>query len=369
MNPNTSLSKPRVPDMVFMPAALDACALYRMFIPHVHVTGSRYVFRRGKIVDTDFAGTEVAVVQRLGNESNLMALQIMQEAGCKVIYDLDDNLWAVPKYNPAKYMIDSMQAGFNTCASAADLITVSTAGLKSAVEANLPKLKTPVLVVPNGIDLALFHKAPERDSDSKIVVGYAGSNTHKEDVAQCWNVIGEALEGTNAVFELIQSNVPVQQVKMVGGIKVTTTVVQKDPNGVPRGLKEEQLRIRPWIPVPEFAGQFSSWQWDIALAPLEDNRFNRSKSNIKMLEAAAVGAVCLASPVQPYLEFCEHHPAAKWLLCYTERQWKEKLRTLINDKDARLMYADIIYRIAKNYYSADITARIWEDAAREVMMK
>ena len=39
---------------------------------------------------------------------------------------------------------------------------------------------------------------------------------------------------------------------------------------------------------------------DISLAPLENNRFNQSKSNIKALEGTAIGVPMICSNVGPY---------------------------------------------------------------------
>src|SRR6202040_2211951 len=70
-----------------------------------------------------------------------------------------------------------------------------------------------------------------------------------------------------------------------------------------------------YVPISEFTARFSSWAFDILLAPLEENPFNRCKSSIKMLEGAAIGAPVLVSPVKPYIDFIEHDKELEYLLC------------------------------------------------------
>lgn len=71
---------------------------------------------------------------------------------------------------------------------------------------------------------------------------------------------------------------------------------------------------------------------DIALLPLEDNLFNRMKSDLKWLEAAATGAVALASPVV-YDSVIRHSKTG--MMFKTPKEFREQLETLIRDRKLR----------------------------------
>lgn len=71
---------------------------------------------------------------------------------------------------------------------------------------------------------------------------------------------------------------------------------------------------------------------DIALLPLADNQFNRYKSDIKFVEAAAAGAAVIASPTV-YEETIIH--GENGLIANSADQWASHLALLIDNKAER----------------------------------
>src|SRR3546814_14721972 len=59
-----------------------------------------------------------------------------------------------------------------------------------------------------------------------------------------------------------------------------------------------QCAFTKWVPTPEEF--FRSIDYAVGVAPLSDTTFNRSKSDIKFLELAALGIPTIASDVAPY---------------------------------------------------------------------
>lgn len=68
--------------------------------------------------------------------------------------------------------------------------------------------------------------------------------------------------------------------------------------GIPLNLRSDRYRRIPSVPLLELTQQAAAF--DIALAPLADSTFNRSRSNVKLKEYAAAGTPWLASPIGPY---------------------------------------------------------------------
>jgi glycosyltransferase involved in cell wall biosynthesis len=331
--------------VAYLPAWIDACALYRMFLPHLHTPNSKFVFHPQATPFKEFEQAKVAVVQRQCTRQNFEALKKMKSMGLKLVYDLDDNVWNLPSHNPAKEVFEQMRQGFSICANVCDLVTVSTEALRGAVKVHAPEIAKKVEVVNNGIDFTLFQvpKIPKSDN-GMVTIGWAGSNTHSGDLAEVWSLLPELhKEYENVAFEIVG---------------------EKPPEGWDENTP--RLHNRRWIPTSMFPARWGTWGWDIVLAPLQDNQFNRSKSNIKMLEAAAVNAPCLVSEVRPYQDFCEHDSELKFLLCANRHQWKKKLRELVNETEKRKYLATKMRAVAEKYFTIQTTVKRWIEVTEQV---
>ena len=362
--------------VVFMPAGIDACALWRQYFPHLNIDDSLFIIPTARLsngqnvpgpIDLNEIGhCKVAIVQRLVSELNLKAMNSLKEAGLKVVYDIDDDLWNLPSYNPSKGIFDSMGSGFYQCAAAADILTVSTRGLKTAAQTNL-RLNKEIMVVPNAVDLNFFRKKNIDRSDGTVVIGWGGSNTHSNDVREAFDCVVDVLDNNPNVRMHIVGAPAIDQRETQAlneqGRRIRTKISYKTPIA-----NHKQSRFSPWIPVAEYGNRFASWGWDIALAPLEDNRFNRSKSAIKILEAAAIEIPCLVSDVQPYREFCAlGGDDLKWLLCSTSSQWKNKLTVLINEPERREYLAKKMYEVASTWFNIKTIKENWKYVFQTVL--
>ena len=83
---------------------------------------------------------------------------------------------------------------------------------------------------------------------------------------------------------------------------------------------------------------------DIALLPLRDNEFNRSKSDLKFIECAGNGAVVLASPVV-YSKTIEEGRTG--FIYRDDREFVTKLNLLVKNKNLRRMVAESAYAYVK----------------------
>ena len=427
--------------VVFSPAGQDACAFYRMWIPHLNIPFSDYYFTgwntdgTPKRLDLNrVADKRIVIVQRQASIFNLKAIESMKQIGLKVVYDLDDNLWNLPQGNPAKKTFEQHQAGFSMCAAKADILTVSTMGLKTAASVSLPNKE--IIVVPNAIDFNLFKRKEIQRDDDLVVIGWGGSNTHLDDTRHVFDILPQVLDecpkammeivgappkkeatqsvrclevkrreettkrGDKEVKQMVPYALVVEDLKTkkrseepyVGFTIIKSVRKGKTSQPCSMPLKAEEAdklvgivlnrqvlidstlamhpryRFKMWTPIREYANRFSSWSWDIAIAPLEDYRFNKSKSNIKMLEAAAFQIPCLVSNIQPYFEFCSlGGEDLKWLLCHNIEEWKSKLICLINEPERRQFVGKKMYEAAKKYYDISVVKENWNYTFRKVL--
>jgi O-antigen biosynthesis protein len=325
---------------VFLGAWMDACALWRMYMPHLNMPGSDfYVFKAAPRYDL-IAMNDVAVVQRMCTKPQYEFLKIVRALGMKVVYDLDDNVWELPEYNPAHRMLTAYRDGFITCIRAVDIVSVSTKTLAKAVRKHVKNMtnyrgkEIPIVVAENRADFRMF--APPRKAE-RMLVGWAGSSSHVGDLMLVKDAVKElATEHPEVDFEFRGCDLP------------------EDFQGV------SNIQHKMWMPVAEFCSRMPVWGWHIALAPVTDHVFNSSKSCIKMVEAAYCKIPCLASWVQPYEEFCSHDPELRWLLCASSGNWKTKLKILLHDEALRNDLGERSYQVALKHYSFDAPHEGWQ---------
>jgi hypothetical protein len=330
---------------IFLAASLDACALWRLYMPHLSLPGSGYFWFSQTPDFSIIAGHDVCVVQRCYTGKQFKFLDIAAKLNMKIIYDLDDDVWDLPTYNPAHDYLKQYREGFKACMRIVDVVTVSTKTLAKIVRKNMKVMvnprtgkEIPIIVVENRLYQPMC--APASQSDD-IVIGWGGSTSHIGDLA--------IVESTLAKIGEDYANVTIE----FRGCEVAP--------GSPL-TKIKNFRHFYWQPVAEYCVRMPRWNWSIALAPVTDHPFNSSKSCIKMIEAAYCKIPCLASWVRPYEEFCYYDQELVWLLCAGQSSWDRKLRELINDTARREFLGERMHKVMLEHYTYDKPHEGWAEA-------
>lgn len=325
------------------PASNDGCALYRMFMPHLHYPGSQYYLATpGTRLTLDMLhSVNVAVVQRQMTAGNLEAIKLIKAGGRKVIYDLDDNFWKVPKWNPAHTFFRQTDITNNMvpCMRLADVITVSTPYLGKVVNKRAHIANAKIVVIENTIDFNLFGRSTRFYESDRVVVGWAGTSTHSMDLDPAMNALSKVMKEHDFV-----------DAEIMGGAVPPQLYPFKD---TPR------IKWHPWVAPKQYPATFSNLRWDLALAPLLKSEFNLSKSNIKMLEASTLGVPCLASDLENYRLYCEGSEDLQYLLCKTEEDWYTKIKELAHDKARRMHLAEAMKRRTVEQYDISLSVQKW----------
>ena len=332
---------------VFLGAWLDACCLWRMYMPHLNYTGSSfYIFAQKPDWDV-IAGKDVVVVQRCCTQPQFDFLKTAGALGMRIVYDLDDNVWELPEYNPAANILGAHREGFNACIRMVDVVSVSTRTLAKALRKHVKFMinmrthkEIPIVVTENRIAECMFVE-PVRKPE--LIIGWSGSSSHVGD----FKVMEESLAK-------VAKDYPAVQIEFRGCEPPSDSVLPKLVN----------YRHKLWSPVAEFGGRLPIWGWSIALAPVTDHEFNSSKSAIKMVEAAYCKIPCLASWVQPYREFCGWDKELMWLLCPGASAWESKLRTLINEPAMRDELGERMWKVVQEHYSWNKSHEGWDEVFR-----
>lgn len=172
----------------------------------------------------------------------------------------------------------------------------------------------------------LTSKQPSRD---KLVIGYAsGTPTHNRD----FSLVAPALQ-------TFLSRYPQAELWLIGPLQLS-------PDWRPFEERIRRYSLVPWRELPGLLGQF-----DINLAPLaNDNPFNRSKSEIKYMEAALVKVPTIASGTDAFQYAIQ--PGENGLLAESEEQWLACLERLLDPAERQRIGEQAHAAVMEQYHPA-----------------
>ena len=136
----------------------------------------------GTMIGGSLSAHDVIVGQRQCLVNNTNEWDKMARAGKALVYELDDDIWHLPESNPAKKLFwdrDGMLARLEFNLMRSVCATASTEPLAAIMREFNPD----VTVLPNYVDPMIFNV--KRPKHSGITIGWAGSPTHRDDLAVC----------------------------------------------------------------------------------------------------------------------------------------------------------------------------------------
>jgi hypothetical protein len=250
-----------------------------------------------------FDGLDRLIVQRAACPTLAEAewlVQSCRQRALPLILDLDDALFALPADHPEHERYAPAIPALQHLLAAADLRVFSTAKL-----AALCQQFGLQAVLPNGLDAETWAgpaRFPRAEAEAPLQLLYMGSRTHDADLALILPELDALASRDPHSFRLT----------LVGGVS--------------------QPLQRPWLhtlEVPLEARRYPRFvRWlrrlhrhDLGLAPLVANSFNAAKSDVKLLDYAALGLPTLCSPGPAYQALLDVGLA----LAAEPGQWAEKL--------------------------------------------
>lgn len=239
-----------------------------------------------------------------------------------VIVDVDD-YWSPPKhhllYGSSRVYNwrEIRKANFDN----ADLITCSTDELAEKITPLRIYNYTDVEVLPNFIDRTEKQFEVNRQKQPLFTFGYVGGSTHEHDV----RVIRHAIK-------MLHAQRPGEFMFLYAGydtrVEIRDTAGNIIPNAPnPHDAVVNMLRANPVVPARLVTNYAPVYNFiDCAIAPLEDHTFNRCKSDLKYIEAAAFGVPCIASDLP---EFSKHDHI---VTCRNSVDWLNAFNAAIDGK-------------------------------------
>lgn len=255
--------------------SFEAARLFQQELPNVHIYplpdhGNVPIYEADIVLYSRPMSTEI--------------VRSYQNSGSLVIADQDDSFEDIPRHHVAYGGIgpgnSSALDEHRRCLAMADALVVSTPALAQ----RLCKYNQNIVVIPNAwsslnpLWLENFMARGLR-SDNIFTVGWGGTMTHRND----WKRVVEQ------VVEFIRSH---QDTRL---LIVGDPDIYKMFSSIP-----ERQRVF-WNMLPYELYPYFFRNINALMAPLDDDIFNRYKSDIKLVEAGISGVPWVASRVEPYL--------------------------------------------------------------------
>lgn len=275
---------------------------HRIIMPFMLMHGDIETYVTNKLTPEDFEkGCDMLVYSRINAPDNLAELK--EKYGFKVCVDVDD-YWELDEHHVLYNEYKAMGFAALQVQHLQDADVVITTHERLAEEVAIYNKN--VHVCPNAIP-----RQGQFDIDRQPYhltrLFWQGSDTHRKDI------------------ELLRT--PIDKLSSIAGkIKMVMAGYaqnHEDWHYMARDYTanlKHQYRLIEAAPITEYYKAYA--HADICLVPLINSKFNRHKSNLKILEAANLGLPVIVSEVHPYLDL----PV---LYCRSSSDWVKHITRLV----------------------------------------
>ncbi len=331
----------------------------------------------------------------LGQYDQMPALLAkLKNLGIVTIMDLDD-YWSPGPHHPAYHLIKS--AGVDKMIldniKVAENVTTTTTLFADEIK----KHNKNVYVLANAVDETEKQFTPNLEpSNGRLRIGWLGGSSHLKDLEILRGVVsklkGDGLldkvqfvlcgfdtRGTHTEIDQQTGQQKTRQIKPMESVwylyeKIftddykTVSPEHKDflmkfiPNSEFEGVNNEAYR-RVWTkPISTYASNYNLF--DVSLAPIEENIFNKVKSQLKVIEAGFHHKAIIAQDFGPYKIDLKNaikfgggfDMEANGILIESSKNhkdWYTAIKKLINNPDVVKTLQENLYNTVKNTYSMD----------------
>lgn len=260
-------------------------------------------------------------------------LEAVRSHSITTLYYCDDNLLNLPGNLGtsvlAAHTDHEVVEQRRACIATADRILASTSYLAETLKGQFPGQQTKALPYPPYLACLVRPTARQGDPTDvqTVTIGYMGSKGHQRDLEMAVPAIAETLERfPNTRFETF------------GTI------------AMPDALHRFARRVDAHGPknnYQEFLQGLHDLHWDVGLAPLVDDSFNRCRSPIKFVEYTACNIATVASDVGVY------RPAMRpgCGLVVQEQEWSSALEQFVTDAQLRRACLDQAREVCARQFS------------------
>lgn len=337
-------------DVLFVGLGQSAVGWYRCYLPALFLGADwagivgepgRWAMTTGLVERQtkmpDFANYEVVVLQQPFGGKWLTLIREMQDMGIKVLFEVDDYLHSIRKQDDHDFQDHFDKAHLKRlelCMRVCDGLIVSTEFIARKYRA----FNRRVFVCENGLDTARYRLT--RPPRPTVNIGWAGATAHADAMAPWLQAVAQVMaERPNTCFVTIGQDFAATLKPEFGNRCISTpfTLIETYPSAMT--------------------------MFDIALAPAGRKNFHKGKSDLRFLEAGALGVPCIADPsTYPYIVDGE---TGFW--AETPDLAFEVILDLVDDEELRTSVGASAQRYVREQRDMSIACEQWRAVFEEVV--
>lgn len=267
-----------------------------------------------------------------------MIARIKDEFGIPVIFSWDDDFFSIPKnlgalarHHLAPENIESLER----ILTEVDLVKVSSPTLLARTRQYTDR----TLLAPYGFDFEQLDglPAPIRSGNEGIVIGFFGGKSHGPSLDLVFNALRKVASlAPNVRFEFFGPRTPL--------LETLPRVSFIDPVASSR----------------DAIAKLHELAWDIGLAPLEINDFNRAKLPTKYRDYGACHVAGVYTRIDPYTSVVTDGVTGM-IADNEESAWVEAIMKLVENPELRRSLAANAHAHVRNELSLDQSVEAWRE--------
>jgi len=247
-----------------------------------------------------------------------------------IVQMVDDLMGFVPEKHPSRrFQSREGHLRMVEALKKSDSMVVTTNPLQDHYEKYVGKIK----IIPNCLARKWFELKPAKTKKNRLRVGWIGAGQHKGDLEIVNEVIKSLAERVDWIFMGMQTEEAKPYIK----------------------------EFHSFVSISDYPEKMASLDLDIAIAPLEDNLFNRCKSNLRLLEYGAMSWPVVCSDVYPY----QTNNPPVFRCSPNTGDWIKALTHLIDDNELRETMGEQLKGWVFKSYKLDN----WRDEWRKALIR
>lgn len=304
---------------------LDGCSYHRIYLPNQQIEENRVV---GQLSEEDLQWCDILHYSRHTMVAVDFLNKYRDKYGFKIVVDTDD-WWEVGKDHP-KYewwSKSNVSLQIRQHLMNADAVTTTHERLASLIP------NENIYVLPNTVQYGKGQfKNRKQPKSERVRLLYASTVMNYANTAM---IAGAMKKLAHLPIEIV-----------IAGFDEKNPLFDIVVNNLTAGVIP--YRTKPWAEVKEY---MSTYEGDIGILPSKPTNFNSMKSNLKVLEYAALKMPVVVSKCDPYLDLPVNYFSG-------ENEFVKQITDLVTDLELRKRSGEELYKFCKKNYNMNPDARI-----------